>query len=76
MTEALFVYGTLMDPVVQQRVFGRTVPGETDSLDGYKKDLIYLGSRIYPIARPAAGNSVAGWVIQVTWVELGLIDHY
>jgi len=76
MTESLFIYGTLMNPLVQQRVFGRTAAGKTDKLAGYKKDLIHLGSGIYPIIKPEAGSSVAGIVIQVTPAELKLIDCY
>ncbi|MBI1876630.1 MAG: gamma-glutamylcyclotransferase, partial [Chloroflexi bacterium] len=50
MTESLFVYGALMDPVVQQRVFGRVAPNERDRLVGYRKDQIRLGYGIvYPI---------------------------
>jgi gamma-glutamylcyclotransferase (GGCT)/AIG2-like uncharacterized protein YtfP len=76
MSELLFVYGTLMNPLVQQRVFGRTVPGQTDRLVGYKKDLIHLGSGVYPIIRPEVGGVVEGMVIQVTPAELALIDRY
>lgn len=76
MTESLFVYGTLMNPLVQQRVFGRTAPGEADRLVGFRKDLIHLGSGVYPIIRPEAGAVVEGMVIQVTPAELKLIDRY
>jgi gamma-glutamylcyclotransferase (GGCT)/AIG2-like uncharacterized protein YtfP len=76
MSESLFVYGTLMNPLVQQRVFGRTAVGKADKLVGYKKDLIYLGSGVYPIIKPEAGSSVEGMVIEVTQAELKLIDWY
>jgi gamma-glutamylcyclotransferase (GGCT)/AIG2-like uncharacterized protein YtfP len=76
MTESLFVYGTLMNPLVQQRVFGRTAPGVADRLVGYRKDLIHLGSGVYPIIRPEAGAVVEGFVIHVTAAELALIDYY
>lgn len=77
MTESLFVYGTLMDPQVQRRVFGRAAPGQPDKLLGYRKDQIRLGFGIvYPIIRPEAEGSVEGLVIQITPAELRLIDHY
>jgi gamma-glutamylcyclotransferase (GGCT)/AIG2-like uncharacterized protein YtfP len=77
MTEFLFVYGTLMEPPVQQRVFGRVAPGQPDKLVGYRKDQIRLGYDIfYPIIRPEADSSVEGLVIQITPVELRLIDRY
>ncbi len=76
MIESLFVYGTLMNPLVQKRVFGRITLGELDRLVGYRKDLIRLGSGVYPIIRPQARGLVEGMVIQVTLAELKLIDQY
>jgi gamma-glutamylcyclotransferase (GGCT)/AIG2-like uncharacterized protein YtfP len=76
MSELLFVYGTLMNPLVQQRVFGRTAPGEADRLTGYRKDLIHLGSGVFPIIRPKGDGVVEGMIIQVTPEELKLIDRY
>lgn len=76
MTEELFVYGTLLDPAVQSRVFGRITSGQPDKLAGYKKDHIRLGGNIYPIIRPKAGGMVEGAVLSVTLAELALIDQY
>jgi gamma-glutamylcyclotransferase (GGCT)/AIG2-like uncharacterized protein YtfP len=76
MTESLFVYGTLMNPLIQKRVFGRTTPGEPDTLVGYKKDSIRLDGGVYPIIKSAAECSVDGRVIEVTLAELRLIDIY
>lgn len=77
MTESLFVYGTLMEPRVQQRVFGRVAPGQPDKLTDYRKHHIRLSYDIsYPIIRPEAGSSVEGLVIQITPEELKLIDRY
>ncbi len=76
MTEHLFVYGTLMDPIVQFSVFGRVVQGQPDRLTGYKKSSIQLGGGVYPIIKPETGHSVEGLVITVTPAELKLIDRY
>lgn len=76
MTESLFAYGTLMNPLIQQRVFGRTAPGKADRLAEYRKDLIHLGSGVYPIIRPETGGVVEGMIIQITPEELKLIDRY
>ena len=77
MTESLFVYGTLMDPVVQNRVFGRVAPGKRDTLPDYRKDRIRLGyGLVYPIIRPEIGSAVEGLVFYVTPGELALIDAY
>jgi hypothetical protein len=37
MTEQFFVYGTLMDPIIQVSVFGRATWGTPDTLTDYKK---------------------------------------
>jgi gamma-glutamylcyclotransferase (GGCT)/AIG2-like uncharacterized protein YtfP len=76
MKEHLFVYGTLMEPDVQKRVFGRTALGKPDTLTGYKKCSIRLGSSVYPIIKSEAGSAVEGIVIEVTLAELKLIDRY
>ncbi len=76
MTEALFVYGTLMEPRVQMGVIGRTVTGRPDRLDGYKKGQIRLGGGLFPIIEPEPGRSVEGVVITVTPAELVRIDRY
>lgn len=76
MTEALFVYGTLMDPQIQRKVIGRTVPSRPDRLDGYKKETIQLGGGLFPIVRPAPDSSVEGLLLIVTPAELERIDHY
>lgn len=76
MSEFLFVYGTLMDPLVQERVFGRVAPREADRLAGYGKNSINLGSGVFPIIKPEVGNSVKGLILRVTPAELELIDQY
>jgi gamma-glutamylcyclotransferase (GGCT)/AIG2-like uncharacterized protein YtfP len=76
MTEQLFVYGTLMDPIVQFAVVGRTAEGRPDTLPDFRKSSLKLGGRVYPIVKPAAGSVVEGLVIMVSPTELGRIDHY
>lgn len=76
MTEQLFVYGTLMDPIVQFAVFGRATEGRPDKLPGFRKSSLRLGGRVYPIVKPSGGRSVEGQVITVSPAELSRIDHY
>ena len=66
MTASLFIYGTLLNPLVQKQVLGRHGPGEPDTLAGYKKYSIRLATGVYPIIRPETGGLV----------ELALIDRY
>ena len=76
MLEQLFVYGTLIDPVVQFAVFGRATEGRPDKLAGNRMSSIRLGDRDYPIIEPENSSSVEGLVITVSLTELSLIDHY
>jgi gamma-glutamylcyclotransferase (GGCT)/AIG2-like uncharacterized protein YtfP len=74
--EKLFVYGTLQDPAVQTRVFGRVVSGTPDSITGYYKSQITTHEGTYPIIKRDSTSSVDGQVIEVTAEELILIDGY
>lgn len=74
--EALFVYGTLQDPQVQSRVFGRVVAGLPDSLDGYRKGEITISSSVYFIAIEDTFGVIDGLVLEVTSAELVEIDAY
>ncbi len=74
--EALFVYGTLQDPQVQTRVFGRIVQGQADTLPGYRKAEIAIDGSVYPFAVEDSSGVIAGQVIEVTPDELVRIDAY
>jgi gamma-glutamylcyclotransferase (GGCT)/AIG2-like uncharacterized protein YtfP len=74
--ESLFVYGTLQDAEVQQRIIGRLVAGSPDALDGYRKAQISIGGNFYPFAVQDAADSVRGQVLEVTADELAAMDAY
>ena len=74
--ESLFVYGTLQDPQVQARVFGRVTPGQPDVLPGYSKSNITINGSVYFIARNDPSGAISGLVLDVTPAELVEIDHY
>lgn len=74
--EALFVYGTLQDADVQRRVFGRTVEGTPDVLDGYRKAQITLDGVVYPIAVADSMGTISGRILDVTAHELIDMDAY
>ncbi len=74
--EHLFVYGTLQDPAVQQRVIGRIIAGKPDTLEGFFRSRIALGDGIFPIVIPRHGSSVDGLLLEVTPEELGRMDIY
>jgi gamma-glutamylcyclotransferase (GGCT)/AIG2-like uncharacterized protein YtfP len=77
-TSLLFVYGTLRDPEVQQAVFGRTVPTETDALCGYGLTRVVIDGQAYR-GLQASGDSdsrVAGLVLGLSEADLAAADAY
>lgn len=74
--EKLFVYGTLKDSDVQERILGRTIKGVPDVLEGYRKSEIKINDNTYPIIKPCRNGSIKGLVLLVTKKELKLIDEY
>ena len=74
--EPLFVYGTLRDADVQQRVYERTIPGEPDVLPGYRKAQIWLDGAYYPIAIPDPDSEIDGLVLELTPEEMARGDAY
>lgn len=74
--EYLFVYGTLQDPAVQQRIIGRVVNGAPDVLEGFFKSSMSMTEGIYPVVIPRHGHEVAGRVLEVTIEELLKMDVY
>lgn len=76
MANRLFTYGTLTDPKVQKRVWGRLTPGIADVLPGYRKSEIRIEGDVYPLIVADAARKVRGSVIEVTDEELRKIDEY
>jgi gamma-glutamylcyclotransferase (GGCT)/AIG2-like uncharacterized protein YtfP len=74
--EQLFVYGTLMIPEVQQRVFGRVTEGAPDRLDGWRKISRKFGDGVFPIAIVDAAASIDGRVLEVSPEEIAQMDYY
>ena len=74
--ELLFVYGTLQDPDVQNRIIGRVVAGTPDVLEGYFKTEYSMPEGIYPLVIPRHGQVVEGLVLEVTADELRRMDAY
>ncbi|MCU0515084.1 MAG: gamma-glutamylcyclotransferase [Anaerolineae bacterium] len=71
-TEALFVYGTLRDAAVQQRLIGRTLAGTPERLTGYRR----YDHLDYPVVLPQAGGVVDGLLLLITPAELSAFDAY
>ena len=76
MTHTLFTYGTLQDPEVQKKVFGRTAKGLPDALSDYAKSTIEINGNTYLLVIPAPGEKVQGLIIEVEDDELEKIDDY
>lgn len=87
MTVALFSYGTLQLPTVQQATYGRLLDGEPDALLGYRlvplqisdEDVVRLsGKTIHSIAVPSDDpeDCISGTVFRLTASELDATDNY
>jgi len=74
--EKLFIYGTLADSKIQQKVLGRMIQGVTNSLVGYKKSKVVIEGEFYPAIILDKTSEVDGLVIEVTTNELRLLDAY
>jgi gamma-glutamylcyclotransferase (GGCT)/AIG2-like uncharacterized protein YtfP len=86
-TVLLFSYGTLRQPEVQLRTFGRELDGRADAIVGFDLDFVTItdphviatsGSDRHPILKPAtrAGAEVEGSVFEITEAELAAADAY
>jgi len=74
--EQLFVYGSLINWRVHQKVVGRKIQGKVDLLKGYRKSTVTIKGKTYPIIVPDAHSLVEGVVLSVTKKELNIIDQY
>jgi Gamma-glutamyl cyclotransferase, AIG2-like len=86
-TERLFSYGTLRQPEVQRRTFGRELEGRPDAIVGYRLDFVTItdprviatsGSDRHSILKPAAhpDAAVAGTVFDISAADLAAADEY
>ncbi|OCB78760.1 gamma-glutamylcyclotransferase family protein [Flavobacterium crassostreae] len=80
--EKLFAYGTLKDIDVQEKIFGRTLTGTPETLQGYILKEIKIeeefGMEPYPIIEPSQNpqDSVSGMIYSLSLSELQLADTY
>lgn len=72
----IFLYGLMMDPVVQKRVLGKIIRGKSDVLVGYKRDKLLLNRVRYTTLVPEEGGLIEGQVYKVSREELHRIDLY
>lgn len=86
-TFALFSYGTLQDPKVQEATYGRRIEGASDALSGYTLvnlviDDPYIisvsGKEVHTIARRTGNpeDRISGTVLWLTPAELVSSDDY
>ena len=86
MTELLFTYGTLQNHDIQRAIFGRLLDGQSDILEGYRKEWIDLNANndsndeefIYPIAvySGCQEDAIEGFLYRLTFEELLKADDY
>jgi len=69
----LFVYGSLLDPVIQKQLFNRTLTPEGPAiLYGWKKHT----REEYPFITTDKGSQVKGEIIVLTEKELSIADKW
>ena len=72
----LFAYGTLQDPKLQQKLFGKILEGKSAILKGYHLGKITIPKNevgsIYPAIRISENNTdkVSGYLYEITEEEL------
>lgn len=82
----LFSYGTLLQPEVQQELFGRRVPSVRELLPGFRVERLSItdpvivalsGSDVHPVLRRGSRtDEVAGSALQLSPKELEQADRY
>jgi gamma-glutamylcyclotransferase (GGCT)/AIG2-like uncharacterized protein YtfP len=75
-SEKLFIYGTLREPEIQKKAFGRIAGGVADSLRGYRNGEALIKGEKYPIILPDKEGIVEGLLIKVSPEELKILDKY
>lgn len=86
-TVALFSYGTLQRPAVQQATFGRLLNGRPDALVGFAlrplaisdPEVVRLsGAAVHTVAEPTGdpADRIAGTVFALSAAELAASDAY
>jgi len=74
--EKLFVYGTLRESEIQEKIIGRTIEGSEDTLSGYERSETEIEGETYPILVPNREGRIEGLVLSVNPSELRRIDEY
>lgn len=64
MSDLLFVYGTLKNPVMQKRICGKVFSVNRDTLDGHKVIFYRFADGIYPLIVPSPNDSVQGMILK------------
>lgn len=83
----LFSYGTLQDRAVQLSNFGRELHGRTDSLPGFRQEMVEItdpavlatsGKTHHPIVQASGDpqDEIVGKVFEITAQELAAADEY
>lgn len=74
--EQIFVYGTLKNPSVQKKAFGKRRKGIPDVLKNYIRSKTKIHNKTYSIIIKKQGRYVRGLLLSVSRKELQLIDAY
>ena len=76
----LFTYGTLQDPRIQLKLFGKTLIGKPDTLMGFHQKQILLGAQYYPTLVQKdpqySEEKITGTCYTLSQRDLTICDYY
>lgn len=76
MEELLFVYGTLQEPKIQQKIVGRFLDGDPDVLQNHTTQKVTISGKTYPILIEAQNKEIRGVVLHVSDNDFPALDEY
>jgi len=71
----VFSYGTLQDPKVQRTLFGKTLQGKPDAVNGYQRVHLEYDGGNYP-ALIKGDRRYIGQTYEISFKELMAMDEY
>ena len=76
MEELLFVYGTLQEPKVQQKIVGRFLDSDPDVLQNHTTQEVTISGKTYPILIETQNKEIRGVVLHVLNSDFTALDKY
>jgi gamma-glutamylcyclotransferase (GGCT)/AIG2-like uncharacterized protein YtfP len=72
----LFVYGTLIEPMIQSSVFGRRIEPIPAKLHGFELLDVHPIGAPYKTIRKKDKDTANGWILDIEETDLPRLDYY